>query len=400
MRRLRAPRTPRQRYQYWAITFASLVVALAIAALLFSLGRVKIVVTATSVPVRADFDLTVISTGAPQERELMGRFFVVDGAASVDHSVAVLRDGVPLSELPPAKARGTVTLVNTHSVAQPLVATTRLRTEGGVLFRLDRAVVVPARGKLESAAVTADVPGVHANIGPSKFVIPGLSPWLQERIWAESSETMRGGQGRSDSTTAAPPSQQIVQQKDIDAARSAASAKAARDLEDRANARASSAEDVFLLERTEAIEVDGAVGDARPTIRATATVHAQALILPRGTLRERARAALEEAAVVQGREFRRLDERSLDVRLAAQEPATGRVTIAVHAEGDARLAPTFSSFDARRLTGFSAADVQTYLRSIPGVENVEVTLWPSWLRTVPASGGVEVEVHETLGVQE
>lgn len=92
----------------------------------------------------------------------------------------------------PAQAEGTVTLVNNTDRNQPLVATTRLLSADGILFRLRENTVVPAEGQI-SARVYADQPGGHGNIGPSRFTIPGLWEGLQKDIYAESSAPMAGG---------------------------------------------------------------------------------------------------------------------------------------------------------------------------------------------------------------
>ena len=85
---------------------------------------------------------------------------------------------------------------------------------------------------------------------------------------------------------------------------------------------------------------------------------------------------------------------ALRTRLVSQDPAAARATIAVHAEGDAVFKRGSLSFEPRRIAGFTAAEVQTYLRSIPGVQDVEVRLTPFWVKRVPAGvGSVEVEVR-------
>lgn len=90
------------------------------------------------------------------------------------------------------KAGGTVTLVNESSRSQPLVATTRLLSSTGVLFRLDSTVTVPAGGKVE-AVVHADQEGQTGDIAADRFTIPGLSTALQTSIYATSAAPMTGG---------------------------------------------------------------------------------------------------------------------------------------------------------------------------------------------------------------
>lgn len=90
------------------------------------------------------------------------------------------------------KARGQVEIVNESGASQTLVATTRLLSSGGVLFRLDERVIVPPRSRV-TAAVTADQPGPQGDVPAGRFTIPGLSSALQRVIYAESSEPMKGG---------------------------------------------------------------------------------------------------------------------------------------------------------------------------------------------------------------
>lgn len=89
-------------------------------------------------------------------------------------------------------AMGEAIIYNDTATAQPLVKTTRLLTPGGILFRLSDRVVVPARGNI-IAKVYADQPGPIGEIGPSKFIIPGLSLEKQKVIYAASKTAMSGG---------------------------------------------------------------------------------------------------------------------------------------------------------------------------------------------------------------
>ncbi|MFA6132259.1 MAG: hypothetical protein WC702_04355 [Patescibacteria group bacterium] len=90
------------------------------------------------------------------------------------------------------KSGGEVTIINESTRNQPLVATTRLLSSSGVLFRLDDGVTVPAGGRV-TAVVHADQEGPTGDIGPDKFTIPGLATALQSQIYAESTTAMTGG---------------------------------------------------------------------------------------------------------------------------------------------------------------------------------------------------------------
>lgn len=383
----RAP-TPQQRAQRIAIAFLGIVIALAVAVSLFSLGRVRVVVTARPVPIRADIRLTFAENGTGPD-VLKGRVLMVDGVATMEQPVAV-------KEAPPerivtesAKARGTVTLHNTHAVDQPLVATTRLLASDATLFRLDRSVVVPAKGTLADVPVTADAVGGEGNIPPTRFSIPGLSSWMQQRVWAESTAPMHGG-----ATAGAGGSVPVVTEQELAAARDTARQKAEEDVRARARSLAATSEESVVLDLALQESIDGNIGEVRNAVAVKTVASARVLFVPRGLLRDHVQRALSEAAAAQGRTLRAIREDALTLRVVSERADQKQVTIAIHAEGDARIAPAFEAFDVRRIVGFGPEEIQSYIKSIPGVEQVDVQLWPFWVKNVPMNGKVEVEVRE------
>lgn len=101
------------------------------------------------------------------------------------------------------KARGTVVLYNAFSKeSQPLVATTRLQSSDGKIFRIVQSVTIPGFSEQDGQTqpgsveveVQADDPGQEGNIDPTKFTIPGFSGGPKaEKIYAESKEAFHGG---------------------------------------------------------------------------------------------------------------------------------------------------------------------------------------------------------------
>lgn len=95
-------------------------------------------------------------------------------------------------EMIEAQAEGTAVIYNKQNRDQILIATTRLLTPDGVLFRMKNREVISANGELE-VPVYADEEGGAGNIGPAQFTIPGLSESLQTLVYAESFSPMSGG---------------------------------------------------------------------------------------------------------------------------------------------------------------------------------------------------------------
>lgn len=95
-------------------------------------------------------------------------------------------------------ASGSVTIYNTQSKAQKLIANTRFATPSGLIFRIHAAVTVPAGtasapGSM-NAAVYADQTGDSYNVGPTSFTVPGLAGTaLATEVYARSTAPMAGG---------------------------------------------------------------------------------------------------------------------------------------------------------------------------------------------------------------
>jgi len=123
-------------------------------------------------------------------------------------------------------AVGQIKIINTSDEEWPLKDKTRFQTEEGIIFRIQKSVTIPAVSEDEEGNTVLgeflvdviadpfdiyDHPvGDRGNIGPAKFIIPGLSKYSQDLIWGESSEPMTGGVTSFD---------KVVMEEDIEAAK-------------------------------------------------------------------------------------------------------------------------------------------------------------------------------------
>src|SRR3989339_658857 len=79
---------------------------------------------------------------------------------------------------------GKIDIINDYNKNQPLVATTRLISSDGKLFRLKETVNVPVGG-LKDVEIYADEAKPEMATGPTTFTIPGLWAGLQDKIYAK-----------------------------------------------------------------------------------------------------------------------------------------------------------------------------------------------------------------------
>jgi hypothetical protein len=186
-----------------------------------------------------------------------------------------------------AKSSGTVTITNGTSRPYTFVATTRLLSKDGVLFRLRDSATIPARGTVD-AEVIADQAGAQGDIGATTFIFPGLTAALQEQITAESATSMTGGSGTAVAASA----------EDIAAAKAALEGKLRKDASDNFSAMLVAGERLIPeLVSSEEIEVkmpkEGAPGK---TFSISLKLRFRALLIPEAKFSELLEAKLSETA--------------------------------------------------------------------------------------------------------
>ena len=125
-------------YQKIAILFVVAALFLLLAVLYLSISQATILVTPSSQIVNTTV-AAEIATDASAVGQVEG--LVIQESVTKAKTFWLPEEGATAVE---AKAGGTVTLINETDADQPLVATTRLLSEEGVLFRLDEGTTVPA----------------------------------------------------------------------------------------------------------------------------------------------------------------------------------------------------------------------------------------------------------------
>lgn len=190
------------------------------------------------------------------------------------------------AEVGAGKASGKAMIINTTSAPYTFVATTRLMSKEGVLFRMVSTTAIPASGEIE-VSVIADKPGVSGDIGPTTFIIPGLSADLQTKVTAESSSAMSGGGGKA----------KAISQEDIDKAKASIEEKLKTEALDNIKAmvlagEVLSADLVTSKEVTVTAPKEGTVAD---TLTVSATYRFRVILIPEKDVTPLLDAALKSA---------------------------------------------------------------------------------------------------------
>ncbi|MEX0931338.1 MAG: hypothetical protein WDZ88_01165 [Candidatus Paceibacterota bacterium] len=167
------PKRGKSKGLFWVIIILGIVGLLFLVSMLFSGARVD--VSINSAEVRIDDTSTAYSN--PESPNLLAYQTV---SVNKELSRTVPANG---RELVQKRASGKITIYNNFSTqSQRLITNTRFETPEGLIYRIDRPVVVPGLsrdgetttpGSIE-VTVYADSPGEQYNISESDFTIPGF----------------------------------------------------------------------------------------------------------------------------------------------------------------------------------------------------------------------------------
>lgn len=287
------------------------------------------------------------------------------------------------------KARGTVVIYNKYSaLPQPLVATTRLETADGKLFRLVSGVTVPgmttAGGANEPGAIEAEViadqAGAEYNIGASDFAIPGFKGGPKyEKFSAASTKAMTGGGSGGTSDIA------VVAAVDIDTAEREAKAKAKEDFLSEIRGELSPDERVL----DEQIDIAASVPIAVPQVGTAANAfeyrgvfRVRAFVFSEKVIREKVENVVEKD--LGGIRFRPV---SVNIAYGDSVPdfSGGAVRLRAHA-----LVTMESDIDRdalrTALLGKDEDGIRQALHDFPAVKRINVVFRPEWfVRSIPDS---------------
>lgn len=370
-------------YRRIAVSFVMLTAALLGVIIYFSIG--KAVISITPIPRATMVELAIPIRpgvpGTPGESVLAGAIESVDIEMSETVFASAAREI-------PAKARGTIALINTSGRPQPLVATTRLLTPENILFRIQKNVSVPARGRVSVEAV-ADMPGKEGEIAPTTFTIPGLPPSRQREVYAESAETMTGG------TT----NEVAITDADVAEAKKKIEEKlrieAIKKLDASAGVGAFQPYSLALSDTKETREDFTSAEDATPQVGVVVRVKARATAarFDEQQLFDILRNAIARA-IPQFHAVHQLDYSTLTVTATEHNPdgsGVVRAAITVWSILDAET----PSLSPERFTSVTADDIRAALAELTDIKEVSIRLFPFWARHSPQfKENIEVRVEE------
>ncbi|PIR47318.1 hypothetical protein COV06_04525 [Candidatus Uhrbacteria bacterium CG10_big_fil_rev_8_21_14_0_10_50_16] len=272
----------------------------------------------------------------------------------------------------PAKANGIVTIFNDSSISQPLIATTRLLSETGVLFRIVEGVTVPANGSVQVEA-RADLEGKDGEIGPSRFTIPGLNAAKQEVIYATSEQAMTGGSVLRKEITL----------EDLDKAQTTLADELETELDTQWREQISGQLDgVTILREVLDKRSDTEPGNEVGTFTISTIIRFTGIYYDSLRLQQIAELKLQEH-VPSGQVLTHVNTEEMVVAHNRHDADNGTAHFDVTVPGVAVLKATADILNKENLIGLTAAEAESFLEKNETIRDAQVELKPFWVHKIP-----------------
>jgi|GEM_PF-1001444 len=356
-------------YKKIAYSFAVLTLALIAFASYFFLVKLKIVILPNQERISNslifdvnDSDLAI----APSEGSIAGivkKISVEETRSYPATGVKVIGEGVV----------GTVAIVNKYDKNQTLVATTRLLTADGTLFRLKETVFVPAGGQLE-AKIYADKPNRDMAINPAKMTFPGLWAGLQDKIYAESKEVIKFQEEM----------EKNVAQTDIDNGLTYLKKALVEKVKIETGEKYGDYDQVLYKIDDNAIEsaADAQAGDKKDSFSITMKTAVYVIAFKDEPIFRLAKNKMA-TAIPDGKELSEFNRESIIYNLNSVEADRGTASVNANFEGKMILKNDASIVDRQMLVGLDRDQLSAILNAIPEISGYELQFTPSFVDLAP-----------------
>lgn len=361
-------------YRNFAFLFLLIAVILAGGIFYLTFGRTEVIIQPAYQKVSANilFDVKELPFDSPvgNRETVQGKIIAYDYEERAFYlasgSQALVEDGTV----------GEVEIINNYGKDQTLVATTRLLTPDGTILRIKDKITIPAGGKIK-AQVYPDKPAEFKELAPTKFTIPGLWAGLQDKIFGQNTQTLKGG-GRM---------AKAITENDLTEAEKDFSQK----LTDRAtadfSAKLSKEEELYSrLIQKEVLDkqFNGAVGDVKDEFEIFLKMRIVIIAFDEASLLDKIKTQLTNR-LSSDKKIDKVDKDTLNYTVEKYDVDAKTANIKVYAEGLSIIKGEGAVLDKKALVGLSEAQIKEYFSKYPEIESVEVKFYPNWFKNASLS---------------
>lgn len=363
-----------------AVTFVLITVAVIGVALWTSSVKATVVVKAKKIPVNLDTVVEIASV--PASGQIKGRVVSGSFVESKEYTIDTVTTSAPVAPPEPVKTTGRVRIVNNNSKDQPLIATTRLLTSDGRLYRLTKGVTVPAGGSAETEAASDEVGEKYELAKGEKLVIPGLWEQLQKLIYAETVTPFSMGQ------SAASGPRKILTADALARAQQELYGAALEKAKKSLNVEAGAPADWFAVYDVSSPnkQSNTGVGQEADRFVAQVKINVTAVFFPKDDVAAYVRSRLNEK-MAEGYVLSDASGTGMmdaDFHLENVDAAKSVAKLAISAEAQSQLSRNSQVLKKDSIVGLPADEVIRKWSALDGVDEVDVELKPSWVHRLPS----------------
>lgn len=364
-------RIPMRIYRRLAVGFVILAIILISVIFYFSFVKAVITVKLTEEATNQSLIISVYDRGDDYvipEQAVYGVVKEIELEQSKVYDVAG-------SEIIGEEVTGTMTLINNYSKSQPLVATTRLLSPDGKLFRLKNSVNVPA-GKSITAEVYADQPDKDMVPGDETYIIPGLWEGLQDQIYAES---------KAGDLTYKKKLKKVISQEDVDAAledlRDVLITKAQPDIEE---TYSEYKQKLYQINEDDVeYEINHEIGEEVDQFTITIKAKIVVVAFDDSPIYQMAQTELSDGLPA-NKELVGLNTEEFFYEITDIDMERQIAEIDVNFSGRIELKPDAEVIDKKMLINLSKTELEAYLSGLPSIESYQVKISPSFVNKAPS----------------
>lgn len=266
---------------------------------------------------------------------------------------------------------GEVNIINNSAKSQALVATTRILSPDGKLFRIKDAVNVPAGGEV-TVSIYAEKPSEDLAIGATTFTIPGLWLGLQDKIYAKSSNDFIFRQKIK----------KYIKASDIEQATKEMGALLIAKA--KLSAESGGANDVTLYETLDSstFEFDAKAGDTKDSFIVKAK---GSLVIVNFSKTEATKLAAAKLTLLVPDDKELVDYNANNITYAFDnyDTKTGIASIKASFSGTMVLKSDTQIIDEKQLVNLNRQQLENYLKAFPEIKNYELKFSPSFINRAP-----------------
>lgn len=360
-------------YRRQAFFYLGATAVLLLAVLYLFFAKLTITIIPKGESINDSISLNISTASSSVDSSSLSNSRNIDGDIQILEIEAEKNYSVSGEEVAGEEVFGEVKIVNNYNKTQTLVATTRLLTPDGKLFRLKDRVSIPAGGTTK-ATVYADKPvsGLIVESG-TRFTIPGLWAGLQDKIYAENDENL----------TLQTQVKRIVKQSDIDQAKK--DINEVINLKLKNDLKSLSADKAAVYDETVGdltIETDVKLAEERSEFLIKAKKKVTVIFFSKEKAASLAAARLS-LLVSDDKQLVSFDKEKISYSLEDYNKNENIANVKASFSGTMSLKSDATIIDPKKITGLSEQQVAEYLNSFPEIKEFKLKFWPSFIKNAP-----------------